>query len=83
MLELDALKKNTMFEEMEKKLENMDKHVDIYKNEIFSDGKRVSKIKSNRFYAPDKCKKAAVFISYLASLYINPLKPNPYNFYLL
>ncbi len=57
MLEPEAMKKSSLFDEMDKRIENIEKYINYYKSEIFSDDeKRVSKIKQNRFFAPDKCK---------------------------
>ena len=57
MLVSESFDKNALFNEMENRIENIEKFCDIYKNEIFSnDSKRVSRKKANRFFAPDKCK---------------------------
>ena len=52
----DAIDKDAKFDEMERRIENIEKYCDVYKNEVFSKDKRVSKQKENRFYAPEKCK---------------------------
>jgi hypothetical protein len=51
----NAIDKDAKFDEMEKRIEDIEKYCDVYKNEIFAKDKRASKQKENRFYAPEKC----------------------------
>ena len=48
--------KSTLLQDVEVRIENMDKQIQFYKSFILTDEKFVSKIKENRFYVPEGCK---------------------------
>lgn len=48
--------KSPLLEDVEDRIEKMDKKIQFYKSFILTDEKFVSKIKENRFYVPEGCK---------------------------
>ena len=56
MLMSNLVDNNSLYDKMTDRIDDIEKNCEIYKAEIFTDEKRFSKKKANRFYAPDKCK---------------------------